>query len=138
MRLSYIFILLAILQFLVAGQVYSQPPEARSGILLEVSTALRLANTEGIARHFNDRVEITIMNDRKVYSLTQAKFVMKKFFSDYPPTGAGFSIVHMGQSESATYAVGDYLSSRGKIEVNMFLKSSGGVYKIDRIRFERK
>lgn len=130
--------MLAILQFICAGQAFSQPPEARSGMLLNVSNALKTGNTEEIAVHFNDRVEITINNNRQVYSLTQAKFVMKKYFTDFP-AGNSFSIAHIGQTETTTYALGEYKSAQGIVfEVNMFLKRSDGVLKIDRIRFDRK
>lgn len=142
MRLSHIIILLAILQFLFAGQALSQP-EARSGVRPEISSAIGSGDTEGISRFFNDRVEITINNVRDVYSLTQAKFVMKKFFTDFPPSSPSsaskpFDIAHYGNTETTVYALGAYKSPKGEFEVNIFIKRNGDDQKIDRIRFEGK
>ncbi len=137
MRLSHIIILLAILQLLCVGQVFSQPNNGR--ISSELTHALSTGNTDELARSFNDRVEITINDVRDVYSLTQAKFVMKKFFTDFPPSDTfTFSPSHTGNTETTIYAIGTYKSSRGNFEVNMFLKRSGDGEKIDRIRFDRK
>lgn len=133
MRLSHIIFLLAILQFLYAGQAFSQS-DAR--ISTELTHALGTGNTDELARSFNDRVEITINNVRDVYSLAQAKFVMKKFFTDFPPTS--FKDFQFGNTETTSYILGEYKSAKGAFEVNMFLKRSGEVMKIDRIRFEGK
>lgn len=137
MKLSHIIILLAILQFFCTGQAFSQPEEARTGVLGDVSQSIREGSTEGIAKYFNDRVEITIDNVRNTYSLTQAKFVMKKYFADYPANNQ-FTFSHIGHTETTTYALGVYHSKNGSFEVNLFLKRSEGVEKIDRIRFDRK
>ena len=93
-------------------------------------------NADCLFNYLHENVEITLLGDRNGYAKTQARFVLKDFFSKYPPSS--FSIIHEGATENTVYALGEYRSTKGLMEVNVFLKNTGLGYSIHQIRFERK
>ncbi|MEL6191144.1 MAG: DUF4783 domain-containing protein [Bacteroidota bacterium] len=109
--------------------------QSRSQTLNAVVKAIQTGNSNLLASYFSSRVELTIVNQRNLYSPQQAKFVMREFFGTYPPSS--FNIKHTGNTGSTTYALGSFISSRGSFEVNIFIKSEGSGYRVSNIRIGR-
>jgi hypothetical protein len=105
-------------------------------ILEEVAGCIREGNSDQLSTFLNENVEITLMDQRNDYAKSQAKYILKDFFTTYPP--ASFSLLHDGNTGGTIYALGEYESGGLVLEVNIFLKSTGDGYLIDQIRFERK
>lgn len=86
-----------------------------------------------LSQFFAERVELTLLDKRMVYSHQQARFVMADFFRKFPPTH--FYTLHTGTSNSTFYVLGRYQSQRGALEVNLFLKYDRGYFRITQMRF---
>ena len=128
-------LILVLLIWICSPQLQAQQMPATT--LNEVRNHISQGNAEKLYEHLNENVEVTLLNSRKDYAKSQAKFVLKQFFSNYPPSG--FSISHHASSgKSLYYALGEYRSSKGQMVVNIFFKIKDGKYLIDRLRFDKK
>lgn len=105
-------------------------------VLNGIAESILAGDATALSKHFHDQVEITLLKERSDYARKQATFILKQFFTDYPPSS--FSVVHQGNTGSIMYALGEYRSEAGSFDVNIFLKSEGDTYVIERLRFERK
>lgn len=115
------------------NDIVAKKPEVQ-----EVSSAIRNADIDKISKYMGEEVEISLPNKQGSYSKAQAKYVMKEFFTDYPP--AAFTIVHTGSYNRSQYALGEYVSKNKKpsLEVNILYTGEAGNQKIDQIRIEQK
>lgn len=104
-------------------------------LLARVSQHINRADAQGLSVYFHSNVDITIADKEQNYPKNQAIFVLREFFMNYPIRS--FSILHKGNSGDVYYAIGEYLSTRGKFDANIFLKKSGSGYLIERISFEQ-
>lgn len=130
-RLSHI--LYPLLFLLLTGlSAHAQSPEQ---VFAQVERAIKSGDATALSQHFNDTVEMTVEDADSDYSLTQAQFVMKEFFTNYPVQS--FAFLHRGDSENMYYAVGSYVSNRGSFDANIFMRQVGSSYKIYQIRFDR-
>lgn len=121
---------ITVLMTLSLGAIAQTP----NGVFSVITEAMKTGNAANLSKHFNSSVEITLPSTDKTYSSTQANFVMKEFFSKYPPKG--FSIIHKGESGSTHYATGTYNSSKGNFDTNIFVKKVGEKFLITQIRLE--
>ena len=86
-----------------------------------LATALKKGNTEEIATHFGNSVDLSIPNNEGVYSKTQAKLILKTFFIKNKPSN--FSIVHKGDSKNNShYSIGNLTTSNGNYRTYILYK----------------
>ncbi|MGB0881627.1 MAG: DUF4783 domain-containing protein [Vicingaceae bacterium] len=86
-----------------------------------LATALKTGNSEEIASHFGNSVDLSIPNNEGVYSKTQAKLILKTFFTKNKPTD--FSIVHNGDSKNNShYSIGNLSTSKGNFRTYILYK----------------
>lgn len=113
-----------------------------TGILLaiaavsgNVSKALSSGDAELLGSQFNETVDLTILDDEGVYSNTQAKQILKEFFSSHPVVG--YKVVHVGNAkDGSAYEIGK-LSTKTKVYRTYFvLKGEGKKQKIHQFRIE--
>jgi len=133
MKFAYTITLLLFLTGLGMNQVLGQSAQE---VLDQVGEGLIYGKSDAVARHFDDRVEITLLGDRKVHSKAQATYVLSEFFSDYKPVS--FAFKHRGETNGTLYALGDLRCERGTFEVNIFVRTSPGARHVSEIRFEMK
>jgi len=71
-----------------------------------ISKALSSGDVESLSTYFDKNVEI----DDDFYDKTEAKAVVKKFFSKNPPKS--FSLIHQGTSkgENSKYFIGNFIN----------------------------
>jgi hypothetical protein len=113
-------------------QVFAQNIEE---VLGQVEQAIGRNDAQSLSRFFHHHVEITILDREDTYPRNQAAFVVKEFFMNYPPQG--FRFMHRGHSSDTYYAVGQYTSTRGVFDTNVFIRKSGTIYAIEQLRFEQ-
>lgn len=130
MRFLYALTLLLIAVGLGVSQAQAQSAE---DVLDEVTESIVTGNSDRLARFFSDRVEITVMGKRQVLSSTQAIYVIKQFYGNYPADR--FTILHRGNTNGTLYALGMMKSQKGDFEVNIFIQLSST--KISEMRFEK-
>ncbi|MGB3851362.1 MAG: DUF4783 domain-containing protein [Tunicatimonas sp.] len=113
------------------------PANGQNEVINNVRDALKTGSSRELSTHFNNTVEISINGEKASYSRNQAEFVLKDFFSKYPPQG--FRYVHQGSSkEGLKYTVGTYTHDRGEFRVFMLIKQFGSSYMVDKIDFNQE
>ncbi|MEZ4773530.1 MAG: DUF4783 domain-containing protein [Bacteroidia bacterium] len=130
MRLLYAITLLLIAFGIGLQKGYAQTPDR---VLDEVTESLVDGDSDKLSKHFSERVEVTVLGKRQLLSKTQATYVIRDFFSNYPPDS--FNTLHKGSTNGTLYALGVLRSEKGQFEVNIFIQVSD--VKINEIRFER-
>ncbi|GAO30963.1 hypothetical protein JCM15548_13287 [Geofilum rubicundum JCM 15548] len=71
-----------------------------------------------------------------VFSREQAQFLIKDFFDKHPPTS--FQIIHQGERENATFAIGRYNYNQGQYRLLFLTKNNGHETLIHQLRVEKQ
>lgn len=102
--------------------------------LSEIADALQKGDAARLSSFFANQVEIYLGASPRIYSSTQARYVMEEFFQNNPPRS--FTLLHKGRSEELLYAIGSYVSQNGRWDVSFFTRFQRGRYVIEQLRFE--
>jgi len=102
--------------------------------LAQIEQGLRKGEVKLILPYLHDPVEIAISGKAKMYSRTQAEYVLKDFFKSHPPRG--FTFMHRGRSENVLYAIGAYHAQSEQWDVSVFGRIERGRYQVEQLRFE--
>lgn len=128
--LNYLQSAILLLVFILAGpELYGQIPQ-------EITTSIKTGNSKELAKHFNNEVELVILDKEDVYSRYQAEHIMRDFFTKYAPQN--FSVLHEGGKEGSKYAIGNLNTSQGLFRVSIFLKTKSNQPFIHQLRIERE
>jgi len=134
MRLRFT-ILFFLLISLVSG--FSNEEDDLNAVLERVGSCIASGSSDCLSPYLSERTELTLLNTRGDYGRSQAKFVLQKFFDQNRPLN--FKIVKTGMSGGSIYALGEYRSSKGLLEANIYLKQdSQGRYRVEKLRFAEK
>ncbi|WP_187262264.1 DUF4783 domain-containing protein [Pontibacter beigongshangensis] len=108
---------------------------AQGDFIGRISAAFKVGSAKDLARNFNSVVEITMDGGNATsYSSTQAEFVMKNFFSKYPPVEC--SVGHKGSSDGGQrYVILAYTSKAASNTVLVRFKEEDGRAQIYSINF---
>lgn len=111
------------------------------GSYLDVSTevldAIKQGNAAAIAKNFNDKIDLKILDQEDVYSKAQAELVLKDFFAKHPVKS--FVESHSSNAKSANqFVVGTLTSTNGKYRVSFLLKKFGDRFLISQFRIENE
>jgi len=78
----------------------------------KIAAAFKSGNTELIAKHFGNSIELSVPSNEGVFSKTQAKLILKTFFTNHQPTN--FKVVHNGDSKNNShYSIGTLTTKKG-------------------------
>jgi archaellum component FlaG (FlaF/FlaG flagellin family) len=102
----------------------------------EISNATRNGDAADLASHFNAKIEMVLPDKSGVFSKEQAQFLIKDFFDKHPPTS--FQIIHQGERENATFAIGRYNYNRGQYRLVFLTKNNGNQTLIHQLRVEKQ
>lgn len=100
----------------------------------EIMGAISKGDAEGISRHFDQIVDMTVSEKSYSYSRTQAQMVLKDFFSDREVRQ--FRMIHKANSAEAEYYVGLLSTTRGDYRTTVRVRYRGGKRLIQELRFE--
>lgn len=100
----------------------------------EVVNALRSGNAAGIAKYFDNTVEITLPSKSSSYSKTQAEVILSDFFRNNPVRS--FEVLHKGENAGSQYCIGTLITKNATYRTTIFMKQKGGVHTLQEIRFE--
>ncbi len=110
--------------------VFAQTPEA-------LIASMKSGNAAGVAKHFEQNIEMTLLKNSGTFSKTQAEGILKDFFAKRGVRG--FDVNHQGTSpEGARYYVGTLNTAAGSYSAYLFGKQNGGVFLIRELRVEEK
>lgn len=121
-KIFLMLMVVALAGMLAAAHTMQATPSVMNG----VRDAIRAGNSRELTRHFNDMVELTILDKSGNYTKEQATFVLREFFEKHPPSS--FSFIHQGASGDGTqYAIGRYAYGSGSsYRIFMLVKKGDG------------
>src|SRR5690349_3826633 len=126
MKLTFISLLFTL--------VFSLPVFGQSGNMDGVIGALRSGNASGLARYFDDNVELTLPVKSDSYSKAQAQVILKDFFANNGVKN--FELKHKGDSPGGNYCIGTLQTKSGNFRAHVFMKSKGSTEVLKEIRFQ--
>ena len=112
----------------------SLPGLSQSGNIDGVIGALRSGNASGLARYFDDNVELSLPVKSDSYSKAQAQVILKDFFANNGVKN--FELKHKGDSPGGNYCIGTLQTKSGNFRAHVFMKSKGSTEVLKEIRFQ--
>jgi hypothetical protein len=100
----------------------------------QIISGFKAGDAKIVASHFNENIELTILDRENVCSQAQGEQILKDFFTRNKPSD--FQVSHQG-GESSVYAIGKLLTSNGNFRVYFLLKPNGSKPKIVQLRIEK-
>lgn len=108
----------------------------QNNIPKEIVEAIKLGDTEKLANHFSDNVELALFDKEDVYSKVQAKRILENFFKKHEPNN--FVLLHQGGKVGSQYAIGNLSTSYEIFRVYFMIKTSQKNAFIHQLRIERE
>ncbi len=102
----------------------------------QIEEGIRSGNSRLINTYLAKRVETSILNKEGDYGKQQVFYLLKEFFTQYPPSY--FTVLHRGKAGETYYLIGVYSSVRGNFDVSIFISKTANGYKIEQLRFEKE
>lgn len=95
----------------------------------DITLGLKNANIELITSHIDKNIELTIDGKDNIYSINQAKVVLKDFFDNHKPTE--FTIGHV----SSTYIIGTLTTENNTYRIFWYLQTKQNTTYIQKLSF---
>jgi len=100
----------------------------------DVVNALRSGDAAGIAKYFDNTVEITLPAKSNSYSRNQAEVILTDFFKNNPVKS--FDVLHKGENAGSQYCIGTLATKNATYRTTVFMKQKNGKHTLQEIRFE--
>lgn len=100
----------------------------------DVVAAIRAGDASGLARYFDERVDISLPDKSDTYSKTQAEMIMRDFFSNKGVVS--FEVKHKGEQGGAQFCVGELKTKQGSFRTHLFMRQRGDRQLLQEIRFQ--
>ncbi len=106
--------------------------------LNDIARALNTGDAGALGSHFDQTVEIAVMEKEDVYGKEQAISMIARFFEQKSPQS--FTQVHNGTSKGndSRYAIGNLVTKSGAYRVYIYMKMVDGQYLIQELRFDEE
>jgi len=128
------FIMKAIFTSFLVTLFLSVSSFSQSGNIDGVIGALRSGNASGLAKYFDENVELTLPVKSDSYSKAQAQVILKDFFANNGVKN--FELKHKGDSPGGNYCIGTLQTKSGNFRAHVFMKSKGNTDVLKEIRFQ--
>ncbi len=100
-----------------------------------IGNDLKSGDAATFAQWFAEDMEVDVLGTAGVCSKSQARQLMKNFFSRYTPKS--FTILHMSGSVPMLYCIGTLLAGGERFRVILFVKSERDEHTLQQIRIEK-
>lgn len=100
----------------------------------QIIAGLKAGDAKIVAAHFNENIELVVLDRELVCSQAQGEQILKDFFTRNKPVD--FKITHQGGEDSA-YAIGKMQTGNGNFRIYFLLKSKGGKNQIVQLRIDK-
>ena len=124
------YILIIAIQVLSVTAFSQQKRDLPEGL----ETAFQQGNSISLATFFSDRIELKIQNKEAIYSRSQAKQIMAKFFLQNKPKS--LKKKHIGGKADSPYFIGTLYTNNGNFRTAFLLKNDGKKVIIHRLTIE--
>lgn len=102
----------------------------------EVVEAMKTGNVTGVAKFFDNTVEIAMPDKGGSFSKTQAEIVLRDFFTNNPVKG--FDVIHKGEKNGSQYCIGTLNTKNGSFRTTIYMKQRKDVLVLQELRFENR
>ncbi|MFT5749385.1 MAG: hypothetical protein ACI93S_000641 [Ancylomarina sp.] len=124
------YILIFAIQVLSITAFAQEKQELPKGLV----TAFQQGNSISLATFFSDRIELKLQNKEAIYSRSQAKVIMAKFFAQCKPKS--LKKKHIGGKANSPYFIGTLYTNSGNFRTTFLLKKDGDKALIHRLSIE--
>lgn len=115
---------------LVSASLLAQTPEAN------IAAAISVGSHKDLARYFDTKVDMVVLEKENSYSKAQAELIIKDFFEKNRVSG--HQVIHRGKSrDGAQYAIGSLTTATGTYRTYVLTKGEGEKVRILQLRFEQ-
>ncbi len=99
-----------------------------------IAKALNSGNATELSRHFDESLEVAVLENEDFYDRSEAQEVVAGFFSSNKPKS--FKLMHQGTAKNngSKYGIGNLQTSSGTFRVYFYLKGD----KIQELRIEKE
>ena len=104
-------------------------------VVEDLRSALAAGNVNGIARYFDNNVNLNITGSQASYSRSQAEMVLRDFFNKNNPRK--LEIEHSDASRNMRFAMGTLFTATGNFKVYFAVKQKENNTIIQELRIER-
>lgn len=128
--------------FILAGVVFccNSPlmaqDAASQALFTSIGDDLKSGDATAFSKWFADDMEVDILGSTGVCSKSQARQVMKNFYSKYTPKL--FSIVHLSGAIPLRYCIGTLYAGGERFRVTLYVKTTRDVHTLQQIRVEKE
>ncbi len=114
---------------LIAPSIAMVTPQNMSSI----SKAIGSGDANALSQYFDDKVEVSILDDENVFDRSAAKQALEQFFNKNKPKS--YNQVHDGTSKGAgsKYTIGNLKAGNKVFRVYVYMKVSGSNHMIQEI-----
>ena len=101
----------------------SVPPasaQSRPAEMEKIEKAFGEGDVKALLNTMSSRVAIAVFGASREYSRTQAEYVLKEFFDEYPP--ARFTVSRFSETDQGAFVAGRYKSPRGGGDIDVYLR----------------
>lgn len=111
--------------------------DAVSQNLSSITKALSDGNADVLGLHFDNSVEVAILEKEEVYAKADAVRAVREFFNKNKTSS--FSQMHQGASkgQDSQFVIGNLITANGTFRVYVYMKVSGGKYLVQELRFDK-
>ena len=120
--LLYIIASLSMISFTIASDIG------------DIIAALKTGSAAGIAKNFDNTVEITLPGKTGSFSKSQADLILRDFFENN--TVKSFTILHRGNNGGSEYCIGTLATKTGNFRTTVYMKQKADKQALQEIRFE--
>lgn len=104
-----------------------------------INVAFQTGDAKLLSDHFNQNVELVVLDNDNVYSKAQAQQIVNNFFSQFSPVkDNAFSVIHSSGKGDAKSVIGKLKTEKGNFRVYFLLKKDSGKEYIHQLRIEKQ
>jgi hypothetical protein len=100
----------------------------------DVIGSLRAGDVSGLARYFDNYIDITLPDKSSNYSKSQGQLILKDFFSGNEVKG--FELKHKGNNDNREYAIGTLQTKNGNYRTTVYMKMKSNKQVIQDIQIQ--
>lgn len=119
---------------LFGGKAFAQN---KGDVFITIAKYIQKGDTEKLSIWFADDLELEILGDQVRSSKTQAKYILKEFFTAHSPKK--FTILHKSGNPSMRYSIGQLQCASGEgFRIILLMRNLGSSQLLVRIRIEKE